>query len=122
MTTRHRIGLALLLLLHLLLAGGCAARSAPATDPAARLFVPGQAYMFVMGCLPSWVAAAAEQQAGQRLNPCYVDVLTVVIVRPDGWLITRDLNGYTWAVNLAQMQSARQVTITPAAAQPPQSN
>jgi len=73
--------------------------------PAPPLFEKGGVYDVVVDCIPTWIARwiSATQAGGAPLNPCFVEQITVVEVRSDGWLQTKDDNGTEWIINPARI-------------------
>lgn len=67
------------------------------------LFEPGQAYAFVWSCMPAKVAIALGGDTA-----CYVELLTIVEVRKDGWLRVNDPHDHReWIVNPARAMEIR---------------
>ena len=79
--------------------------AAPVALPA--LFERGRTYLFAVDCWPAWATQAAAQsfQAQGGLNPCFAELGTITVVRPDGWVEIEgtDESGRRWWINSSRL-------------------
>lgn len=74
-----------------------------AADPP--MFEKGKTYIFIWDCTPEYMRQLAmAATGGERLNPCFVERLTVINARKDGWVEVSDPadEGRHWIVNPAR--------------------
>ena len=74
------------------------------------LFIVGRTYLVIPDCLPMYLVQMAESMPmfrGVGLNPCYAERLTVVSVRPDGWVQMVEDDGDAWTINPARVYAVQ---------------
>ena len=81
---------------------------APAVAPVAlpALFERGRTYLFAVDCWPAWATQAASQSFKvDGLNPCFAELGTVTVVRPDGWVEIEGSDGAErrWWINSSRL-------------------
>ena len=82
--------------------------AAPAPLPA--LFERGRTYLFAVDCWPTWATQVAAQSfQAQSLNPCFAELGTVTVVRPDGWveIESPDESSRRWWINTARVYAVQ---------------
>ena len=90
-----------------------AAAQRPVDGP---LWESGETYAVAWDCIPVWVAEYASQAiaGGRPLNPCYTELLKVIAVRRDGWVVVTEVSdGHEWTINPSRAMAIKKQTTAP---------